>query len=113
MKESIDYSVIPDFEDCLPRISLIIPYSTKRNSQSELNNWLTLEADRIEKDLIENYSEEKTTPIIKRLRHLIDGVSWRKDGKNIGIFVSPCSEKVYYFTATAPSEIYFPPVLVH
>ena len=109
---NIDYSVIPDFEECLPRITLIIPYSTRSKSQSELNNWLTFEVDQIEKDLLKNYSEEKTTPIIKRLRHLIETVSPATDGKNIGILLSPCIEKVYYFNATDPSRIYSPRVLV-
>ena len=112
MKKSIDYSVIPDFEECLPRISLIIPYSPKRNSQAALNSWLTLEADRIEKDLMKNYCTEKTTLIIKKLRLLIEGISVRSE-KSIGIFLSPCSEKVYYFTPTDPSKISLPPVLAH
>ena len=112
MKESIDYSVIPDFEECLPRISLIIPYSPTRKTQAELISWLTLEADRIENDLMKNYCNEKTTLIIKKLRHLIEGISLKRD-KSIGIFLSPSSEKVYYFTPTDPSKISLPPVLAH
>lgn len=112
MKESIDYSVITGFEECLPRISIIIPYSPRINSQSELNQCLTLEVDKIENDLNDYYSIEKSTVIIKKLRKLIKGVIWRRDGKNLGIFMSPCSENVYYFTPTDLSKIYISPVFV-
>ncbi|MEO9144726.1 MAG: hypothetical protein ABI237_04150 [Ginsengibacter sp.] len=52
MKKSTDYSIISDSEECLPRISLIIPYESRRNRQPELHQWLTIEADKIEKELI-------------------------------------------------------------
>ena len=112
MKKSIDYSVMPGFEECLPRITLIVSYSSRRKSQAELSKLLSLEADKIEKDLVKNYCSEKTIPIIKRLRHLIEGISLKDDGKSIGIFISPCSENVYYFKATETSELYTPSVLV-
>ena len=112
MRKNIDCSETPDLQDCAPRISIIIPYDRKSNKQEMLLNNLLLEADRIEKELMKNYSEEEASPVINKLRHLIQGISPGKEGKSMGIFVSPCTEKVYYFTATDPSQIYFPPVLV-
>ena len=112
MKKSIDYSESPNLEDCAPRISIIVPYDRKTNKQEMLFNNLSLEADRIEKELIRSYSEEEASPVINKLRHLIQGISPCKEGESMGIFVSPCTEKVYHFTATDPSQIYFPPVLV-
>lgn len=113
MKKSIDYSVIPNFEECLPRITLIIPYNIRRKKKSELNAWLAVEADKIEKDLMQNCPKEKTAPIIKKLRHLIERDLSGRPGKNIGIFVSPSIEEVYYYSPTVSSEIKLPPVLVH
>ena len=110
MKKSIDYSVIPNYEECLPRITLIITDTIRKEMKSELTKWLALEIDKIEIDLIRNYCREKTGPIIKRLRHLIEGDLSKKEGKNIGIFVSPCTEEVYYFTPTGLSELELPTV---
>ena len=112
MKNIIDYAEMPNVEESLPRISLIIPFESKMNKQPELFNLLSSKADKIEKDLMKNYPEKKAALVIKKLRHLIKGISPRRDEKSMGIFVSPYTEKVYYFTATDPSKIYFPPSLV-
>ena len=89
MKKSIDYSESPNLEDCAPRISIIVPYDRKTNKQEMLFNNLSLEADRIEKELIRSYSEEEASPVINKLRHLIQGISPCKEGESMGIFVSP------------------------
>ena len=112
MKNIADYPEMPGIEESLPRVSLIIPYEPKMKKKSELFDLLSAAADKIEKDLMKNYPEERAMPVIKKLRHLIEGVSPVKKEKSIGIFVSPMAEKVYFFTATDPSKIYFPPVLV-
>lgn len=112
MKKSIDYTIIPNFEDCHPRITLIISDDFRRKKKKELNNCLANEANKIEKDLLKKYSREKAAPIMKKLRSLIEENFSGSNGKTIGIFVSPCSEELYYFTATKPAEVKLPPVLV-
>jgi hypothetical protein len=78
--------------------------------QAGLFNLLTLAADKTEKELMVNYSKERVIPVIKRLRHLIKSMSCKPDQKTIGLFVSPHSEKLYYFTPSYPTKDYFPPV---
>lgn len=112
MKNITEYPEMPDVEESLPRVSLIIPYESKMCKQPELFNLLSSAADKIERDLIKNYPEDRAELIMKKFRHLIEGISCRRDKKSIGIFVSPLAEKVYYFTVTDPSKIYFPSGLV-
>ena len=112
MKKSIDYSVIPGFENCRPRITLIITPKTRREQKSELNKWLASKAENIEKALLKNYSEEHIAPLMEKLSQLIQGDLSKKEGKSIGIFVSPSSEEIYYFTETSPLELKLPSVLV-
>lgn len=112
MEKSIDYSIMPDFENCQPRITLLVTAKTRREHKSNLNKWLALKADKIEKDLLKNDCEERIAPLMTKLRNLIAGDFSKKEGKSLGIFVSPYSQKVYYFTTTDPSELKFPPVCV-
>ena len=111
MKNNKEKIKIPDI-DSLPRISLIIPYDPKMRSQPGLYNLLTAAADKTEKELKLNHPEEKVIPVIKKLRCLIKNMVCSHHEKSIGIFVSPVSEKVYYFTPKNISEDYVPPVLV-
>lgn len=110
--DNIDYSVIPGFENCSPRITLIVTPKTRREQKSDLNKWLAGKASMIEKTLLKNYSAERTAHLINKLRHVIGGDLSKKEGKSIGIFVSPSSEEIYYFTETNPSELKLPSVLI-
>jgi hypothetical protein len=112
MKKNPDCSETLNLEECAPRISIIIPYDRKSNKPETIFNNLSLEADKIEKELMKRYPEEKASPVIDKLRHLIQGISPGKEGESMGIFVSPCTEKIYYFTPTDLPQTYFPPVLV-
>ena len=111
MRKLKENTKMPD-DETLPRISLIIPYDPKMKSQLGLFNLLTAAADKTEKELMINYPEERVIPVIKKLRCLIKSMVCSTHEKSIGIFVSPLSEKVYYFTPTNISEDYVPPVLV-
>ncbi len=111
MKSKIEYPEITEEYEATPRISLVLPYTSKMKKQPELLNFLTSQADNVEKELLMDYPEERVVPVIKELRKLIKGVRCRSDGKSVGIFVSPVAAKVFYFT---PShlETYTLPVLV-
>ncbi len=97
-------------KESLPRISLVLPFESKMNKQDELFDLLTSEADKIEKELLRKYSQEKTLPLMKKLRRLIANIH-SANNKSIGIFVSTALEKVYYFTPTPELYKKFPPVL--
>jgi len=108
LKNNEDYPEMPDDTESLPRISLIIPFELKMNKKTELHKMLTSAADKIEKELRENYPEEKALPVIKKLRRLIEHIHYEAHNKSIAIFVSPLTEKVYYFDHSDSLKNYYP-----
>jgi len=108
MKLNKDYPDMPTAAESQPRVSLILPFELKMNQEKGLFDLLTLSADKIEKELRLRYSEERTMPVIKKLRHLIAGIHCQPNNQNIGIFVSPFIEKVYFFTGTRELKNNFP-----
>lgn len=112
MENKTDYIEMPNEEECLPRISLVIPFDPKMRTKSGLLNVLTAAADKSEKDLLNNFPEERVKPVINKLRCLIKDVACGPNEKNIGIFVSPLIKKVYYFAPSILSKSHLPPVLV-
>jgi hypothetical protein len=96
-KNKEENTLLLETADNLPQISLIIPFESKMNKKSELDYMLTTAADKIEKELKESYPEEKAMPVIKKLRTLIKGFNYTEHRKSIAIFISPVTEKVYYF----------------
>lgn len=95
-----DYAEMPNENDSFPQVSLVIPFEQKMNKKSGLLDMLTLAADKVEKELNTKYPEERVKPVIIKLRKLIAGIHCRHDKKSMCIFVSPLTEKVYYFTPT-------------
>jgi hypothetical protein len=108
MKHNKDYPDMPTAAESQPRVSLILPFELKMNQEKGLFDLLTLSADKIEKELRLRYSKERTMPVIKKLRHLIGGIHCQPNNQNIGIFVSPFIEKVYFFTGTRELKNNFP-----
>lgn len=112
MKNKKEDTAIPNDEESLPHISLIIPYDPKMKSQQGLFDLLTASADKTEKELMISYPEERVIPVIKKLRCLIKSIVYSHHEKSICIFVSPHTEKVYYFTPNTLSKDYVPSVSV-
>lgn len=104
MKTVKDYPEMPDVNS-FPRISLILPFQAGMHRQGPLVNMLKVAAEKAEKELLAEYSEERAKPVIKKLHQLIAGIHCRKDNKTLCIFVSPQTEKVYYFKPTAKLPI--------
>lgn len=89
---------LPDSNQKIPQISLILRYELKMKNKPDLFNLLMMRADRAEKELLNNFPKEKVEPVIQKLRKVIKEVDCPPNGKNIAIFISPSTEKVYYFT---------------
>ena len=98
-KKNTQVTPLPD-DESLPRISLILPYELKMKNETTFNQLLTMRADESEKELLREFPEEKVSPVIEKLRNLIKEIHCPANGKSIGIFVSPVTEKVYYFSPT-------------
>jgi hypothetical protein len=108
MKNNKDYPDMPGPAESQPRVSLILPFELKMNHEKGLFDLLTKSADKIEKELRTSFSEERTRPVIKKLRHMITGIHCQPNNQSIAIFVSPLTEKVYFFTGTRELTNNFP-----
>ena len=91
-----------------PRVSLVLPFEKEMVKKEGLYKLLTEAADKLEIDLLKDYPEKKVGLVMNRLRNLIPGVKCPKREMSVCIFVSPITEKVYYFTNTT---LHFPPSL--
>lgn len=100
MKSHKEVAEMPDEKHSFPRVSLILPFELKMTKEPCLFDLLTVAADKAEKELNTQYPKERVIPVIIKLRKLISGIQCRQDKKSMCIFVSPLTEKVYYFTPT-------------
>lgn len=108
MKKNIPhYDTLTDSKN-LPHVSLIIPFHPEMTKKTGLLKLLASAADKAERDLLKKHSEEIATPVIKKLRCLIENVECSKNEKTLAIFVSPFHEKVYYFTPSNRALNYLP-----
>lgn len=101
---------MPDVTYDHPMASIVLPYEPKMNKQQSLDDLLKKAADKVEKELITEYPEEKLMPVLNKLRNLITGIRARKDKKSLYIFVSPFAEKIFYFTPSKELLNKFPPL---
>ncbi|MEO8820080.1 MAG: hypothetical protein ABI267_07775 [Ginsengibacter sp.] len=108
MKENIPHDQTLNESKNFPRVSLVIPFSPEMTKKTGLAEVLASAADKAEKNLLKKYSEEKVSPVIKKLRLLTEKVECSKDEKTLAIFVSPFAEKIYYFTPSNTRKIRLP-----
>lgn len=111
MKKDIPFNDTSESIDDFPHVSLLIPFSPAMTKQPGLGKLLASAVDKAERDLMINYSPDRTNPVIKKLRHLIQNVKISRNEQTLALFVSPSSEKIYYFTPSHAGE-HFLPVLV-
>ena len=109
MKTIKEYIKMPEVVKNLPLVSLVFPFELNMHKQLSLTKMLTLSADDVEKKLGVKYPQEMVGPVIKNLRHLIEGIHCRKEEMSMCILVSALSENVYYFSPTNALSNYFPP----
>lgn len=112
MRKNTAQLPVTDDKQNFPQVSLIIPFNSKMKKQAGLFKLLSSAADKTEIELMVKYSKERVVPVINKLRHLIKSMICKPDQKTIALFVSPHSEKLYYFTPSDPEKDYVPPVLV-
>src|SRR5690606_10792886 len=79
-----------------PAVSIIMPFEPKMSLKAELTHALDLAADRVERELKDNYTSELREMVMGKLRSLIRGLNFNTHKKSIAIYVSPVFEKVLY-----------------
>ncbi len=99
------YAPVLEASHYLPCISLIMPFEPKMSLQNELAYQLKVAVEKIERELLENYPEEKVLPVMKKLRQVIKDLNFNTHKISIAIFVSPLIEKVYHLDLPVEEKI--------
>ena len=89
----------------LPCISIIMPFEPKMGSKKELDYKLKAAFEKVEKILTKNYPDDKSKPVLNKLKNMIDQINYYTHKKSIAIFVSPLIEKVYYLDMPVEEKI--------
>ncbi len=88
-----------------PSVSVILPFKTKINLETELKYALKIAADKVEHELAHNYPAEMAALLMKKLRELIRKLDVDKTKKGVAIYVSPVFEKVLYLDVAVEEKI--------
>ena len=88
-----------------PAVSIILPFEPKMSLKTELNYSLKAAADKVEKELMENYPDEISMLVMQKLRAVIKGLNFNTHKKSIAIYVSPVFEKVLYLDILVEEKI--------
>lgn len=88
-----------------PNISIILPFEPKMTVKKELEYMLQRVVDQVERDLRDNYGEEKTEEVMNKLKDLVRNIDYTTYKISIAIFVSPIIEKVYYLDIPVEEKV--------
>lgn len=88
-----------------PAVSIIMPFEPKMGLKKELINSLKIAADKVEKELRENYPQEVVTLVMQKLRTIIGELNFNTHKKSIAVYVSPVFEKVLYLDVYVEEKI--------
>jgi hypothetical protein len=79
-----------------PAVSVIMPFEPKMSLKTELVHSLKTAANKVERELLENYPGELGVLVMQKLRAIIKDLNFNTHKKSIAIYVSPVFEKVLY-----------------
>ncbi len=88
-----------------PAVSVILPFEPKMNLKEELNHALKIAGDKVERELLENYSQEISMLVMHKLRTIFRNLNFSTHKKSIAIYVSPVFEKVLYLDIPVEPKI--------
>jgi len=88
-----------------PSVSIIIPFETKTNLNTELTHSLKIAVDKAERQLQANYPAEVCEIMVKKLRNIISNLKYDSHKKSIAIYVSLLFEKVIYLDIPVEEKI--------
>ncbi|MEJ5963001.1 hypothetical protein [Pedobacter immunditicola] len=90
---------------CRPSISLIMPFVAKINLETELSQSFKIAVDKVERELKNNYAEEISQLLIRKLNATIDKVDKKIPKKGVAIYVSSVFEKMVYLDVIVQERI--------
>ncbi|MBK8610681.1 MAG: hypothetical protein IPL84_12270 [Chitinophagaceae bacterium] len=75
-----------------PAISIMMPFEPKMGLKAKLAHALEMATDKIEGELLENYPNEMSTLLMRKLKTIINNLNFDTQ-KSIAIYVSPVLKK--------------------
>jgi hypothetical protein len=88
-----------------PAISVIMPFEPKMGLKTELMHALDMAADKVERELLEQYPADMEVLMMRKLRSIIKNLNFNTHKKSIAIFLSPVFEKVLYLDIPVEEKI--------
>ncbi|MFZ1785970.1 MAG: hypothetical protein WAU23_12270 [Ferruginibacter sp.] len=88
-----------------PAISIMMPFEPKMGLKAKLAHALEMATDKIEGELLENYPNEMSTLLMRKLKTIINNLNFDTHKKSIAIYVSPVFEKVLYLDIVVEKKI--------
>ncbi|MDR3693643.1 hypothetical protein [Mucilaginibacter sp.] len=79
-----------------PAVSIILPFDSEISLKSEMDHKLKIALEKVKRQLLSVYPDEKAYVVINKLQKLIAGLQYDMSKKSMAIFVSPLTEKVIY-----------------
>lgn len=103
--------MIPELKELIdvvhyqPAISIITPLLTPAELNNDVFYSLKIAVDKVEKELRQNYPENKITAVIQKLKSVVKTIKVNTAKKSVAIFVSPVFEKVVYLDIAVEEKI--------
>ncbi len=88
-----------------PTVSIILPFEPKMSLKTELIKSLKFAADKVEKELQQNYPDEMSTLVMQKLKGIVKSLNFNTYKKSIAIYISPVFEKVLYLDIAVEEKI--------
>lgn len=88
-----------------PAVSVILPFHTKSNLNSEFKQSLKFSLDEAERKLNDDYPQELAAIVMRKLHHLSDGLLVNTGKKGVALFASPVFEKLVYLDVDVEAKI--------
>jgi Bacterial archaeo-eukaryotic release factor family 3 len=88
-----------------PAVSVIIPFEPKMMLKAALVHSLKNAADKVERELKDNYNSELSSLVMRKLRRILGELNFSTHKRSIAIYVSPVFEKILYLDIPVEEKI--------
>jgi len=89
----------------MPSISIIMPFDPKMGSKAEIKYALKLAADKVEREVKQDYPVEMANLVLQKLNAIYNNLNFNTHKKSIAIYVSPVFEKVLYLDILVEEKV--------
>ncbi|MBS1523543.1 MAG: hypothetical protein JST50_21250 [Bacteroidetes bacterium] len=79
-----------------PSVSIVMSFEHVIASKDEMAQRLKITLERVKRELLSTYPENKAMPVILKLQNLIRNIDYNNGKRAIALFVSPQTENIFY-----------------